>query len=319
MKRIMKSVLEMAVAIIIIALIVIAMKGQYDRKGEDYKPKGYGDVDINLNALPYSEDSDDTLKTDTDDVGMYLSNDSGVLPVIAKNVYQQSQYGYTTVIFDMVNMSDDDIKEAGFGVVAWDANGLPLELRGVYDIVTEDIYKVAYDNLAAGTTKQVSIDLDGQDFKYMQILLLECSDFDGNTWTNPAADYYEENYAGKKLDETTMNVMKFEKNINGTNDNMPTENDNRTDDGMLTDSVNETDDSIQNQENTAHCTGDFCTDVANGVLYGKDGIIVDINGNALPEYAEYSVTAEGYLFNGDWCEEGYCVDSTGKVVQFHFQ
>ncbi len=319
MKRIMKSVLEMAVAIIIIALIVIAMKGQYDRKREDYKPKVYGDVDINLNALPYSEDSDDTLKTDTDDVGMYLSNDSGVLPVIAKNVYQQSQYGYTTVIFDMVNMSDDDIKEAGFGVVAWDANGLPLELRGVYDIVTEDIYKVAYDNLAAGTTKQVSIDLDGQDFKYMQILLLEYSDFDGNTWTNPAADYYEENYAGKKLDETTMNVMKFEKNINGTNDNMPTENDNRTDDGMLTDSVNETDDSIQNQENTAHCTGDFCTDVANGVLYGKDGIIVDINGNALPEYAEYSVTEEGYLFNGDWCEEGYCVDSTGKVVQFHFQ
>ena len=305
MKRSMKSILEMAVAIIIIVLIVMGMKGQYGRKRKDYKPKKY--VDISLDALPYSGESDDILRTETDDMGMYLSNDSGALPIIAENVYQQSQYGYTSVIFDMVNMSKDDIKEAGFGVVAWDSNGLPLELRGVYDIITEDIYKFTYNNLAAGTTEQVSIDLNGEDLKYMQILLLEYSDFDGNTWTNPAADYYEENYAGKKLDETTMNVIKFEKNINGTND------------GMMTDSVNDTDNSMQNLENTARCTGDFCTDVANGVLYGKDGIVVDINGNALSEYAEYSVTEEGNLFNGDWCEEGYYVDNTGKVVEFHFQ
>lgn len=67
------------------------------------------------------------------------------------------------------------------------------------------------------------------------------------------------------------------------------------------------------------CTGDFYTDVANGILYGKDGVIVDVNGNALSEYAEYSVTEQGYIFNGEWVEEGCYVDNTGKIVESQFQ
>lgn len=64
------------------------------------------------------------------------------------------------------------------------------------------------------------------------------------------------------------------------------------------------------------CTGDFFTDVANGILYGKDGIIVDVNGNVLSEYADYFITEEGYISNGDWVEEGYTIDDAGKIIQF---
>ena len=35
----------------------------------------------------------------------------------------------------------------------------------------------------------ITFDFEEKDFNYMQILLLECNDFNGNTWTNPAASY----------------------------------------------------------------------------------------------------------------------------------
>ena len=77
-------------------------------------------------------------------------------------------------------------------------------------------------------------------------------------------------------------------------------------------------DDIESQKDIVNCTGDFFMDVANGILYGKDGIIVDVNGNALSEYEDYFVTEEGYISNGDWVEEGYITDDTGKIIKFQF-
>lgn len=70
-------------------------------------------------------------------------------------------------------------------------------------------------------------------------------------------------------------------------------------------------------ENSINSTGNFETDVANEVLYAKDGVVVDVNGNVLPEYADYFITEDGYISNGDWVEEGYGVDSTGKIVNYN--
>ncbi len=70
------------------------------------------------------------------------------------------------------------------------------------------------------------------------------------------------------------------------------------------------------EENDIHVTGNFAEDVANGVLYGKDGKIVDVNGNVIPEYEAYSVTEEGYIYDteGEYVADDCYVDSTGKVV-----
>ena len=97
---------------------------------------------------------------------------------------------------------------------------------------------------------------------------------------------------GKKFDENTMTAMVFDTDENAMSGDM------------------------EGQEDVVNCTGDFFTDVSDGVLYEKDGVIVDVNGNVLVEYSDYYITEDGYISNGDWVEEGYTVDDTGKIVQF---
>lgn len=163
--------------------------------------------------IPVFEENEETNREEnsTSDLAMYLSNDSGMLPVEIDNVYLRSDYSnYTTVVFDMINTSSSDIKEAVFGIVAWDSNKLPLELTQMYDLVNISyFYRCSSSNIAASQVSQGTIIFEEEDFKYMQILLLECTDFEGNIWKNPAASYYEEIYAGEKFDETTMNALIF--------------------------------------------------------------------------------------------------------------
>ncbi len=240
------------------------------------------------------EELQETLNPENaENMEMYLTNSSESIPVKIENLYQETVYtGFTTVSFDMVNVTDTDIKKAKFGIAAWDSYKLPLELVEMYSFDPEYFYRCQGSNIAAGQTSHASVSFEQRDFKYMQILLLECIDFEGNTWTNPAASYYEENFAGKKFDENTMTAMVFDTDENDMSGDM------------------------EGQEDVVNCTGDFFTDVSDGVLYEKDGVIVDVNGNALAEYSEYYVTEDGYISNGDWVEEGYTVDDTGKIVQF---
>lgn len=91
---------------------------------------------------------------------------------------------------------------------------------------------------------------------------------------------------------------------------------------MINDVNTEGEDSdIEDQEETdVHITGNFAEDVANGVLYGKDGKIVDVNGNVIPEYEIFSVIEDGYIYDteGEYVADDCYVDSTGKVV-FRFE
>ena len=86
---------------------------------------------------------------------------------------------------------------------------------------------------------------------------------------------------------------------------------------MINDANTGEDSGIEDQEEAdVHITGNFAEDVANGVLYGKDGKIVDVNGNVIPEYEIYSVIEEGYIYDteGEYVADDCYVDSTGKVV-----
>lgn len=162
-------------------------------------------------TLGGSEQDIENNMDDVSDIAPYLTNSEGALPILIENVYLEGdEYSNsTTVQFDIVNKSGVDVQTATFGAVAWDSDMLPLKLSGLYDF--EDTYFYEFDspNIADGKTESVSISLMGKDFKYMQMLLLEYSDFDGNTWENPATSYYKENFAGIKFDENTMTAMLF--------------------------------------------------------------------------------------------------------------
>lgn len=54
------------------------------------------------------------------------------------------------------------------------------------------------------------VEFENDDIKAIQIVLLEYENFEGDVWENPAAEYFEEQYAGKKFVENEMNAFIFD-------------------------------------------------------------------------------------------------------------
>lgn len=102
------------------------------------------------------------------------------------------------------NASKKEIRSASVYFVAWDRKNLPVKIQAQFDF-NDPQYMVQMNadgiNLLPG-------DLFGDNYGLqlkpeMQIakckaMLLSFEDFDGETWTNPYADYFEKLYAGKK-------------------------------------------------------------------------------------------------------------------------
>lgn len=145
-----------------------------------------------------------------DNLGEYLANSSDKLPIRVENVILTEDYMYTDISANLVNTTSTDIKEAIFGIVAWDSNYLPLKLTSLSTFDEVYLYKIKYENLAANQTEKGVVEFENDDIKAIQIVLLEYEDFEGDVWENPAAEYFEEQYAGKKFVENEMNAFIFD-------------------------------------------------------------------------------------------------------------
>ena len=65
-------------------------------------------------------------------------------------------------------------------------------------------------NLAEGETQSVNGDIfyNSATMKYVEIVVINYEDFDGNTWESPALDYLEK-IAGQKYDDSIMPAFEF--------------------------------------------------------------------------------------------------------------
>ena len=117
---------------------------------------------------------------------------------------------YSMIFSDMltaniVNNSPHDIKDAVVAFVAWDKNGLPVKIKGMFDMVGGMYVKeVRFDdiNLVPGDTygEKSGYSL-GSDSGIVTVKAIAISyvTFDGEEWKNPYYDTFREMYEGKKF------------------------------------------------------------------------------------------------------------------------
>lgn len=106
---------------------------------------------------------------------------------------------------NIVNNSQHDIKDAVVAFVAWDKNGLPVKIKGMFDMVggmyvkevsLDDINLVPGDTYGEKSGYSLSADSGIVTVKAIAISYVT---FEGEEWENPCYDTFREMYEGKKL------------------------------------------------------------------------------------------------------------------------
>lgn len=142
------------------------------------------------------------------DYAEYSDNKGDDVPVIVNNVsYGESDFvGFMDIRLDVTNTTENDYRDMTFIALAWDSNGYPIEFDYTDDPYP---YTMTCNNLGPNATEQYSWQ-HGEYYKiaYMSVFLVECTDFEGNTWKNPAMDYVDE-HKGEKLQTTKLSYFTF--------------------------------------------------------------------------------------------------------------
>lgn len=137
-----------------------------------------------------------------------LLSQEPVSVISTKYVVQDAKY--KTLYPDMLqaviqNNTEEDIKNAVVAFVAWDANNLPVKLKGSMDFSDGSYIKqVDYSdiNLVGGATygegSGYSIDEDSNVTTF-KAMVVSYETFDGTTWKNPHYNTFQKLFEGQRL------------------------------------------------------------------------------------------------------------------------
>lgn len=140
----------------------------------------------------------------------YTNNSGDKLPIVVKGISKQVQFNDNVdLTIDIENTTYTDYRKAGLAVLAWDSDGLPIELCGLYEFESSYLNYWRVDNVAAKTKYTYTTTLEPADIKYISVFVDNCVDFDGNAWENPLSDDIS-NYQGKKIEDVDMCYFKFD-------------------------------------------------------------------------------------------------------------
>lgn len=199
------SAIILFVAVIAIVTVVKKIKefGEPEKKDPDHM-YSLSETDLEGNKLDTGNTTELGAVT-LDAEGNLVDNGLSQIPVSIDQVrMKQTMYDDYYVEFDVSTNFDFDIENLSMAVMAWDSNELPLNTE-FYNLVNnghqENTYwrQTTISNIPAGGSAKGSISLPLADIRYLLIYPMSISDFDGNIWDNPGADYYINNIAGKKL------------------------------------------------------------------------------------------------------------------------
>lgn len=190
------------IAVIIVALGINMLIGKLEEESPekgDGKPS-HGDTITGIISVENSEENE----ISTEDIQNYLFLDSEVSPIKITDIHISSTYLGIAISWDIVNQSGINIREATFGITAWNEDKLPLILVPSWSVNDEYVLRITSDNISIDKEDVYSIEVDyDEEIEFLNVVLLEYEDFEGNTWNNPAAAYYED-MASKPLDEGSV-------------------------------------------------------------------------------------------------------------------
>ncbi|MBE6966207.1 MAG: zinc ribbon domain-containing protein [Ruminococcaceae bacterium] len=140
----------------------------------------------------------------------YTNNSGTELPVVVKEISIQESFwsGYIDVSFEIENLTGIDFRKATIAVLAWDSEGYPIKLCGMYEMDSNYITYIALENISPYESNKYSYTFEDADIEYMAVFASYCEDFESDTWKNPVMKNFEKNQ-GKKLNETETYYFTF--------------------------------------------------------------------------------------------------------------
>lgn len=133
----------------------------------------------------------------------YTNNSGDKLPVVVKEISIQESFwtNYIDVTFEIENLTQTDYRDVNIAVLAWDSEGYPIKLCGMYELDSNYVNYIGLENVSPRELDTYSYTFEEADIKYMAVFLSYYEDFENDTWENPVIEDIEKNQ-GKKLSET---------------------------------------------------------------------------------------------------------------------
>ena len=117
------------------------------------------------------------------------------------------------MLAELKNVSEDTVKSYTVGFLAYDENGLPLAIKGSYDISGEAYEKLAQEqgvNILAGGTHKNKTGwgvTEDHGITYLIACVKEVDFLEQGQWKNPYYAYWLEEYAEKQMDVEVLKNM----------------------------------------------------------------------------------------------------------------
>lgn len=142
----------------------------------------------------------------------FSSNSGDKLPIVVNQIsYQESFWtGYIDITFEIENLTQNDYKEASIAILAWDSEGYPIKICGMYEFDPDYVSYIGLENIRPREVKEATYNFETEDIAYMSVFLSHYTDFHNNEWENPIIKEVEEDQ-GQKLDETELYYFIFHK------------------------------------------------------------------------------------------------------------
>lgn len=148
----------------------------------------------------------------------WLVNQQPLHVINTKLLVQSDQYKalYPDLLSATIeNTGTDDIRDVVVAFAAWDANGLPVKIKGQFSF-NDGVY-IALVNLDAinmvpgstyGENSGLALDQDCNSIATFKATVVSYTRFDGTTWENPYYDLWEKMYEGVKYtDDMTIEAV----------------------------------------------------------------------------------------------------------------
>lgn len=142
----------------------------------------------------------------------YTNNSGDNLPIVVNQISYQDSYwtGFMDITFEIENLTQTDYKHVSLAVLAWDSEGYPIKICGMYEFYETDyVNYIGLENVSPAKVNEYSYTFETADIAYMSVFLSYYEDFEGNEWENPIIAEVEENQ-GQKLDETELYYFSFQ-------------------------------------------------------------------------------------------------------------
>jgi len=141
----------------------------------------------------------------------YTNNSGDELPIVVNHISYQESYwtGFMDITFEIENLTQTDYKNVSMAVLAWDSEGYPIKICGMYEYDADYVNYIGLENISPEEVSEYSYTFETADIAYMSVFLSYYEDFEGNEWENPIIEEIEENQ-GQKLDQTELYYFTFE-------------------------------------------------------------------------------------------------------------